>query len=424
MAQDSGYGGLYPLKTNQITVSVKAVDDAPPVFWIGGGIDGNWSTDGNWSHGVPSARNKLTFAGSRGRTNYNDVLLDAGLVAINTGGFFLGGNTLVLHGGLSSIGDNTWAINSTLNGKQSFLNLSRTFTVAGAVNNNGYDLTLLVNSTLNFDGIISGAGGVFKSGTGKSVMSAINNYTGPTVISLGVLALTNSGAISASTTIDVQDRAVLDGSGLNGSFTVPAGQILKGSGTVIGPVTVNGMLAQGSDAASGWLTFSNRLVLAGKTILRITGGGSTRERIRVAGELDYGGSLIVSNQSSQLKFGDTFKLFDATRYSGSFAEVKLPLLGRGLQWDTNQLTMDGTLRVLASSPQILLVTLTSQSLVVRFQTSVGVKYLIESTSSLELPSSWSLVATRTGIGGTITVALPRDKTEMQEFFRIRAVKAF
>jgi hypothetical protein len=53
-----------------------------------------------------------------------------------------------------------------------------------------------------------------------------------------------------------------------------------------------------------------------------------------------------------------------------------------------------------------------------------VKYLIESTSSLELPSSWSLVATRTGIGGTITVALPRNKTEMQEFFRIRAVKAF
>src|SRR6185436_6854912 len=82
MAQDSGYGGLYPLKTNQITVSVQAVDDAPPVLWIGGGIDGNWSTDGNWSHGVPSARNKLTFAGFRGRTNYNDVLLDAGLVAI------------------------------------------------------------------------------------------------------------------------------------------------------------------------------------------------------------------------------------------------------------------------------------------------------------------------------------------------------
>jgi autotransporter-associated beta strand protein len=192
-------------------------------------------------------------------------------VTINTGGFYLGGNTLVLYGGLSSNGDNTWAINSTLNGKQTFVNASRTFVVAGSVNNNGYDLTLLVNSTLLLDGVISGGGGVFNIGPGKTIMRAGNRYTGPTVVSLGVLALTNSGAISTSATVDVQNRAVLDGSGLKGSFTIPAGQILKGSGMVIGPVTVNGTLSQGSVGTAGWLSFSNRLVLAGKTFIQLSG---------------------------------------------------------------------------------------------------------------------------------------------------------
>jgi hypothetical protein len=93
-------------------------------------------------------------------------------------------------------------------------------------------------------------------------------------------------------------------------------------------------------------------------------------------------------------------------------------------WDTSQLTVDGTLQVLATPQQILVVTLTGNALVIRFQSAVDVKYLIESTPSLQPPAGWSPVATRTGTGGLITAALSRDQAELQQFFRIRAVRAF
>src|SRR5207244_2335394 len=133
--------------------------------------------------------------------NHNDMLQRVGFVRFNAGGFYVDGNPLVLASGISSIGDNTWAINSTLDGKQTFANLSRTLTVAGSINNKGYDLTLLATDTVQFDGVLSGTGGLDKSGSGKLVMTTGNTYTGPTVISAGQFVLTNSGAISSSTNI-------------------------------------------------------------------------------------------------------------------------------------------------------------------------------------------------------------------------------
>lgn len=102
------------------------------------------------------------------------------------------------------------------------------------------------------------SGGFTKKGSGTLTLSGESTYTGPTVIESGTLALT--GAISGSTSINVKSGATFDVSGAD-AFAVAAGQTLKGSGNVIGPVTMEegAKLAPGDGV--GTLTFAGSLDL-------------------------------------------------------------------------------------------------------------------------------------------------------------------
>jgi hypothetical protein len=62
-------------------------------------------------------------------------------------------------------------------------------------------------------------------------------------------------------------------------------------------------------------------------------------------QITYGGTLVVSNQAGSLAPGDSFKLFNATIYSGGFSAISPATPGAGLVWNTNQLTTSGTLLV-------------------------------------------------------------------------------
>ena len=46
--------------------------------------------------------------------------------------------------------------------------------------------------------------------------------------------------------------------------------------------------------------------------------------------------------------GDTFKIFNAGSYSGSFAATSLPALDSGLAWDLSKLAVNGTISVAQS----------------------------------------------------------------------------
>ena len=61
--------------------------------------------------------------------------------------------------------------------------------------------------------------------------------------------------------------------------------------------------------------------------------------------VSYGGTLALTNLSGTLAAGDAFKLFDATSYSGSFANIVPASPGTDLVWNTNTLASDGMLRV-------------------------------------------------------------------------------
>lgn len=416
-AQDSGYGGIYPLKSTRATVSVRLIDDAPPVRWAGLGLDANWSSGANWVPAAPREGARISFFGAPQRTNYNDVLTRAGLIQVNPGGYRFEGKPLVLRGGLSFTGNNDWAIPSTLEGNQTFENSSGVLTVSRALQNNGYGLTWRVNQTAILNNVLSGRGGMIKYGRGKLIISAPALYTGETSIDEGTLILTNSGSIGASTNIKIRATTLLDASALRGSFVVPAGQTLRGSGAVNGPVTVQGVLIPDVPSSTASLRFTNGLTLAGNVICQVS--GAPTPAIQVSGELIYGGTLTLTNLPSQLKFGSTFLLFRADRIAGVFAAANMPKLDRGLSWDLSPLSTDGTVRVALAQPRLTLVNNPGPSPSIRFDMANGVDYLIESASILDSPVVWEPIATRAGHGTIINVPLPYNPTEPQRYFRVR-----
>lgn len=423
--QDSGYGGLYPLKSALATITLTVVDNSPAFIWSGGGGAGDWSLPDNWHGSLPNDHSKLVFQGTNQIVNNNDFLQGVGQVKLSNGGFYLDGNPLVLHAGLQNLGTNSWAVDSTLDSPQTLYCAAGKLTIARALRNTGYQVTFQANSTMVLDGEVSGSGGLIKTGGGALVIHSTNSYTGPTDVELGTLLLASSGSISASSTINIAAGATLNVQGTSELYTVPAGHALTGNGTVVGPIFIAGKLAPAL-AASGpsspqAMLFSNRLSLAGETSLTINQNASLTQTIKVAGEVRYGGVLTVSPAKNEtfLSGGQTFRLFDATNYVGSFSAVNLPL---GYEWDTSQLSTNGSIRLIGSArslPPNLAITYSNGTAFIRFESAAAKHYVLESKVGLQRsPVGWGQSALGTGTGGMISIPVKVLTNPPQRFFRI------
>ena len=425
---------LQPLfnETNRrVLVAVTNVKKPPVIagsVWSGGASAGDWSQPDNWNGSLPNNHSKLVFEGTNQLVNNNDFLQRAGLVKLSNGGFYIDGNPLVLHAGLQNLGTNTWAIDSTLDSTQTLDCAAGKLTIAGALKNADNQITFQVNSTMVLDGEVSGSGGLLKLGGGPLVINSTNSYTGPTDVERGTLLLSNSGSIAASPTLNVAAGATLNVQGTSGLCPVPAGQNLTGNGTVVGPILIAGKLTPAL-AASGKslpqaMLFSNRLVLAGETSLTISQNAALNQTIKVAGEVHYGGVLTVSTNTNEIlpggQFeGQIFRLFNASNYVGSFSEVNLP---PGYQWDTSQLSTNGTIRLVGSAPSLppnLLITYGDGTVFIRFQSAAAKHYALESTGSLQPPVHWGQSAFETGTGGIVSIPFKVLTNSPQRFFQVR-----
>jgi autotransporter-associated beta strand protein len=200
------------------------------------------------------------------------------------------------------------------------------------------------NSTKNYTiagtGKITGSASLTKQGASTLTLSTANDYSGITTVSAGTLALSGSGSIAGSPTNIVASGATFNVSAVTGGFHLASGQTLTGTGTNLGPVTINSgaTLAPGAGATLGTLTVSNNLTLAGSANLRISKSGSTltSDQIAGTGTLTKGGTLNVTlvSGSSPLADGDTFPLFSAASSTGAFAVTNLPSVGAGTNWWT------------------------------------------------------------------------------------------
>ena len=260
-------------------------------------------------------------------------------------------------------------------------------------------------SNKSFFDIISGAGGVTiaNSSSAKVRLVSDNTYTGPTIISSGILMigqgnagepgsivsgtvnnsgglifnrvedLTYAGAISGAGTMEKQGAGTLVLPGTNtytGITTVSAGTLLVngiigasavtvangtlgGNGLIQGPVIIQtgGRLAPG--VSIGALTISNSLTLSGLTAMELNAAAGTNDLVRELTSIAYGGTLYLSNLAGIITASHTFKLFSANIYRGAFAALSPASPGPGLGWNTNTLVTDGTLRVVSTSPIVL-----------------------------------------------------------------------
>jgi autotransporter-associated beta strand protein len=171
-------------------------------------------------------------------------------------------------------------------------------------------------------GSISGVGGtqLYKSGSGKWILTGANTHTGATIVAAGTLALGSGGTLDNSSYIDVRSGATFDvnayASGFNLNQNPNPAQTLSGSGTILGKVNVGsgtfvspgiGLddLSNGTAVLAtnvGELTFSNDLTIDGTYrwnlgALATTMPGTNFDSIKLTG-----GALTLG-ATSQLALG-------------------------------------------------------------------------------------------------------------------------
>ncbi|GEM_PF-168217 len=275
-------------------------------------------------------------------------------------------------------------------------NWSGSNTIVGPVTLNGTCIFAIASTGVAVTGPIGGPGILMKNLNSPLYLFGTNTYVASTFINGGTLALPNSGSL-ASTNINVSPGATFDVSSHTGIYTLGAGQTLGGFGTVKGNLNVG----SGATLAPGYtistMTFNNALALLGGStnVLVVSKSPATNSQI-VAGALTYGGTLVVSNISATpLAAGDSFRLFNAPSYSGSFSAINPPMPGSGLAWDSSGLT-NGTLRVItAQSPHIGSARVSGGNLTISGSSGIPyASYYVLASTNAALPLiQWSRVAT-------------------------------
>jgi autotransporter-associated beta strand protein len=127
--------------------------------------------------------------------------------------------------------------------------------------------------------VISGTGTLAKSGTNTLTLTGVNTYTGNTNVNAGELRVNTPGSIGSNTAV----------------VTVASEATLSGTGTILGPVTVQtgGTLRGDSGTGTGTLTFGIATPASTSTI---TGGvGSTGATL--ATYLPTGATPIITGNS-------------------------------------------------------------------------------------------------------------------------------
>lgn len=290
------------------------------------------------------------------------------------------------------------------------------------------------NTTNTFAGTIAddGATSITKVGTGTWLLAGQNTFTGSTIISNGVLALTNNadtaqdGTISGSTNIFVNSGAFLDVSGRS-DLTMPlsSGQVLSGNGTVLGilDTSAGGTVSPGGGISGGIgaLTVTNKINLGGTAWMKVDRNQSPNsDKLISLSSINYGGTLLVTNLGAPLQANDTFTLFSGAPLNNSFT-LNLP---NYYTWDTSQLGVNGTIRVTAvlPPPSFTSASINQSGGYITLNASNGAPngpYAILSSTNIALEvSGWTLVQTGNfDSAGNITgLTVTADLAQPQQFY--------
>jgi hypothetical protein len=225
----------------------------------------------------------------------------------------------------------------------------------------------------------------FRSGPPPYPMG--NTYTGPTTVTGGTLEI---------------DRTNFPGPAVS-PITVSGTGTLAGAGIIGGSVTIasGGTLAPGTNAVGTnfirSLTVSNNVTLqaGGKARFKVNLTAGTNDQVVGISTLTYGGTLTLTNVGAQAYTnGTVIKLFDAATYVAGPVTIQPASPGNGLMWDSTQLTVNGTLRVVpvvtpvVSSP----VKLADKNISFSITGGIGQGYTVRAATNVAQPlTNWSVL---------------------------------
>lgn len=345
LIDDSGGGAIFMVptsNTNVISNNIKLPQAGAPQFVatnvslttmgtvrltgvISGGLAGTDTPIVNGG-GTPTGNPRLTLVLANAANSFTmtpDV--SSGCLAFTSDGA-LGNvnNGIIVSAGAnfpgSGFADAINAVGLRFDSNNITLNSSRTINLVGNEN---------VNVQTN-NGIIAGpvtGSGLVKLGSGTLTLNGAGSLTNATTVSAGTLVVNN----------------VWTGT----SVTVSSGATLSGGGTVNAAVQISsgGTLAPGIASTAILAVTSNLLFNAGSTAhMNVSAGTVTSDRVAGIGALTYGGTLVVTNLVGTFAVGQSYQLFSAASYAGSFTATNLPALS-GLAWNWNP--ANGTLAVVS-----------------------------------------------------------------------------
>jgi fibronectin-binding autotransporter adhesin len=283
----------------------------------GAGANSNWSNGANWVGGVPPVGGEqLVFPATAARkTNSNDIAAGTAFVSVTLAGagFTISGNQIVLSGGLladyvTSGPDPRFVVPIKLAASQSFNNISPDVMRLGALDLNGFDLTVTATENINITGQLIGTGNIAKEGTAITFLSGTGNtYSGVTLVNAGVLTLFSHGAAGASTAgngTEVANGATLrvsadtahaepvrlNGTGAAGLSGALATQFCGGGCSLTGPITLASATKIAAVSATDKLTLGPIQHIGAAQPLTIAGQGT----VVMAGANTHTGATVVT----------------------------------------------------------------------------------------------------------------------------------
>jgi len=208
----------------------------------------------------------------------------------------------------------------------------------GGVTNNGFTPLFLGNGQVTQTAPWTGAGGLIlgESFTGVVILSTLNTYQGPTIVSNGALRITTNNAMPAGSTAG--DLF------LSGTLDLRAAQVLNGlwgTGRVDNLTTTPRILTVGTNNAScqfdGFMTNSGAIaslevVKIGQGRWTLTGAQGFGSNLTVragAVRILHGQALGLTNGSTVVTAGGTLEIAGGITVAGE------PLSLSGAGWNTN-----------------------------------------------------------------------------------------
>jgi autotransporter-associated beta strand protein len=249
--------------------------------WTGGGADNLWTTAANWAGATaPVAGNALFFGGTTRLATENNFTADTSFAGITfnsgAGAFVLSGNRITLDGNLTN---NSASVQTV----QLDMILDSTRTVSGSV---------------TLQGVLSGNGGLTKSGSGELLLSGSspNTYNGVTTVSGGTLRLGKTAG-----TIAVPGDLVISGGGLtfntDNQIADGAAVVVSGGATFNGTGFNSGARAQNETIGSLEVTGGSFNTGSGATGWNVTGAAS------FTGGEGVNNTRFIAHSRSTTKFG-------------------------------------------------------------------------------------------------------------------------